>query len=74
MKINDTRKRINYQFGELEQGYVFMEDNEYYLKTCEVKDEDLGVTYNAVHLQSGILVSFNDDKPITVLNAELTIK
>lgn len=74
MKINDTRNGADYQFGELEQGYVFMVDGHFYMKTSEVTDEDWGGTCNAVDLLSGYLVSFNDDKPIIVLNAELTIK
>ena len=83
MKIVYERKNPFVTFDTLRQGCVFDYKENLYMKlfyiyqakNIHLLSDDQGIIrYNAVHLESGKLMSF-DDKALTIpLNVELIIK
>jgi len=72
MKITD-RSNLDVMFvKDVTQGDVFKFEGNYYMKTTEISDE-VGLTINAVDLNTGIFAIFDDDDEIILLNCKLTV-
>ena len=59
-------------FKELNTGDVFMDSGEYYMKTCETRDDD--AYYNAIYLKDGSPEFFMDSQKVIEVDCELVIK
>ena len=77
MEIKEPNKPTSVEFSTIELGTVFVPPlGEYYMKTeaintvyCNQYRED----YNAVNLYTGIMVHFDDNEPVRIVDCELVV-
>lgn len=82
IKFNDVSKSRSYRplkFEDLKFGDIFYskepsDDSGWCMKTDESTDDEGTVFYNAVVLDSGISVCFDDKSTVAKLNKDLTIE
>lgn len=71
LKIKDNRN--NRTFVDLEIGAVFNFNDSFYMKICEIVNDD-GIWFNAVNLATGWLNTIDDSDEVNICcNAELII-
>ena len=76
MKIERKDKQATLYFGEIEEGTVFIADDDFTcMKTSYIKDNDCNEEYNTVILETGELIFFEDHEFVTLpASAKLTIE
>jgi hypothetical protein len=74
MKITDNSTSKNVLFSLLDKGSVFKFACIVFMKTEDVVDKDLDVPSNAVNLSDGTMAFFASNAPVTVVDAELTVR
>ena len=74
MKIKDFRKPVNYNFGDIEPGTVFVVENSVYMAIEPIEEKELEVLLNAVNLETGELAHYFDDTSIQIVDAELCVR
>ena len=73
--MNITDERSSEKFKYISDGVPFEDEEILYIKLDRlVKDAEDNSYYNAVALESGALVFFNDDYDVKLPNAEVVIK
>ena len=73
--MNVTDERSSEKFKYISDGVPFEDDGDLYIKLNRlVKDTEDNSHYNAVALESGALVFFNDDYYVKLPNAEVVIR
>ena len=76
MKVIDKKENI-VLFKNVEEGEVFKPtmDRYAYMKTTPVMDCDDSITYNAVSLDDGDMMHYDDDEEVLLYaNSELVVK
>lgn len=76
MRIDDHTDFNIKIFSEITQGTVFktFKPGGLFMKTFSQKDKSGNVLCNAVDLESGCPIFFEESKPVAVLSAELVIR
>ena len=74
MKITDKRKQ-SVLFSDLKEGDLFeIGDDDIYMKTMALLDDDFYKLYNAVSLKSGEHELIQEDQKVFKINGELVIE
>lgn len=73
MKIEYANKQAKL-FSEITNGTVFKNCEDFYMKTERLADTYLGKVANTVHLASGNLCWFDDNKTVFIVDCKLVIE
>ena len=73
MKIKDLRNPEDY-FGNIEPGTVFIVGGSFYMAIDLIEEKELGVSLNAVNLETGELTYYFDSSAIQIVDAELCVR